>query len=344
MKLTEYHLSNKQIKMIVQRGATALADYCVENNIHYVVVGSSGGKDSAITLGFAEEASRIVKERGFSLTPVGVIIPCESNLKAERLGRLAIETFGAREIKVDLTEIFQVAMGQINWSDRLAQVLDQDINQRIIDDILPLMPQPVISSVDQQVKKILEDTGGHQALGEWEWSKQVAQGNIKARLRMMFAVYHIARMMKGMVLSTDNLSEFWMAFWTICGDVGDFGIIQNVMKGWELIDIAIYLGVPQEIIDDIPDDGNDVAEGGDEAQLGASYPVLDYVMISLIQKGFDPDGGRGQLEHLPVIEGVDHEVVYKLAKRCINGAYKRKGTVVLSREELGLPSIEEIRL
>jgi NH3-dependent NAD+ synthetase len=67
-------------------------------------------------------------------------------------------------------------------------------------------------------------------------------------MRMAFGTYHIARMMKGMVLSTDNLSEYWMAFWTLHGDVGDFGMIQMMLKGLELYDLARYLGVPSEII------------------------------------------------------------------------------------------------
>jgi hypothetical protein len=67
-------------------------------------------------------------------------------------------------------------------------------------------------------------------------------------------------------------------------------------------------------------------------------------MIGLIQQGFDPDGSVEQLNHLPEIAGVAPEVVSKLAARCLNGAFKRHGTIVLSREELGLPPIEEIIL
>ncbi len=120
-------------------------------------------------------------------------------------------------------------------------------------------------------------------------------------------------------------------------------MIQHLLKGYELYKIAKYLGVPEEIIQAKPDDGLGVGNG-DEDQLGASYPVIDRVMINLIQSGFQPDGDQSQLNRLPTIAGIHPELVRKIAQRCLNGAYKRKGTVVLSRKDLGLPDFEEIEL
>jgi len=160
---------------------------------------------------------------------------------------------------------------------------------------------------------------------------------------MMLGTYHVARMIKGIVLSTDNLSEFWMAFWTICGDVGDYGMIQQLLKGLELSELAIYLGVPEEIVAAKPDDGLAIA-GGDEDQLGAAYPVIDQIMIKLVQSGFDPDGEMDQLDSLPQISGFDQDLVHGLARRALIGSYKRKGTVILSRTYLGLPEVDELNL
>ncbi|MBU1180355.1 nicotinate-nicotinamide nucleotide adenylyltransferase, partial [Patescibacteria group bacterium] len=81
---------------------------------------------------------------------------------------------------------------------------------------------------------------------------------------------------------------------------------------------------------------------GDEDQLGASYPIIDKVIITLIQQGFNPDGSWSQLDNLPGVDDVSDEVVKKLAMRALQGAYKRKGTITLSRQELGLPSIKNI--
>jgi len=57
----------------------------------------------------------------------------------------------------------------------------------------------------------------------------IARGNIKARLRMM-KLYDVAGRNGGMVLSTDNLTELLLGFWTLHGDVGDYGMIQQLWK------------------------------------------------------------------------------------------------------------------
>ena len=64
-------------------------------------------------------------------------------------------------------------------------------------------------------------------------------GNIKARLRMI-KLYDVANRMKGMVLSTDNYTEYMLGFWTLHGDVGDYGMIQNLWKT-EVYGLANYL-------------------------------------------------------------------------------------------------------
>ena len=307
-----YKLTQLQIETTVYKAAKALADYCILHNIHYVVTGSSGGLDSAITLALAERAAKLAAAENLHLVPVGIIMPCHSKPDAENLGREAIQKFGAREIRVDLSDIFDFAMNSL------------------------------VGKTDADVRRLLEETQGP-SLAEWDWSTKIAQGNIRSRLRMIFGTYHIARMLKGMVLSTDNLSEYWMAFWTLNGDVGDFGMIQHIMKGLELYDIARYLGVPDGILAAKPDDGLGVS-GGDEDQLGAAYPMLDRTMIHLIQRGFDPDGSPSQLDSLPECPHAPAETVAKLARRCVAGAYKRKGTATLSRDELGLPAITEIEL
>ena len=54
-------------------------------------------------------------------------------------------------------------------------------------------------------------------------------GNIKARIRMIL-LYDLASAENGLVLSTDNYTEYLLGFWTLHGDVGDYGMIQNLWK------------------------------------------------------------------------------------------------------------------
>jgi NAD+ synthetase len=65
----------------------------------------------------------------------------------------------------------------------------------------------------------------------------IANGNIKARMRMILN-YFASGIRGGMVLSNDNLSEYYLGFYTKHGDVGDFGPIQNMWKS------EIYAFVP----------------------------------------------------------------------------------------------------
>lgn len=63
-------------------------------------------------------------------------------------------------------------------------------------------------------------------------STPLAEGNIKARIRMLF-LYHTAQIHGGCVLSTDQLDELLTGFWTLHGDVGDVSPIQLIPKSAE---------------------------------------------------------------------------------------------------------------
>lgn len=52
---------------------------------------------------------------------------------------------------------------------------------------------------------------------------------LEPRCRMMY-LYDIASIRKGLVMSTDNQTEYQLGFWTIHGDVGDFDPIQDLWK------------------------------------------------------------------------------------------------------------------
>jgi nicotinamide-nucleotide amidase len=68
---------------------------------------------------------------------------------------------------------------------------------------------------------------------------RIRRGNIKARLRMI-KLYDTAQKTNGIVLSTDNYTEYLLGFWTLHGDVGDYGMIQNLWKT-EVYGLANYL-------------------------------------------------------------------------------------------------------
>ncbi|MFC1598621.1 NAD(+) synthase [Patescibacteria group bacterium] len=307
-----YGLTKEQCSTVAQNASQLLYEYCRQYNIHHVVVGISGGLDSAVTLALASNAQKIATAYAYKLEPVAIMMPCQSSGKSISLARAVIDKLDVYHMLIDLTETFA------------------------------FMQEKQLDPINKQIFEQLTKVGPEVKQDDFEYAQKIAQGNVKARLRMI-TVYHVARMLNGLVLSTDNLSELWMGFWTICGDVGDYGMIQNVLKGTELYDLARYLGVPKEIIDAKPDDGLGVA-GGDADQLGATYPVIDEIMLRQIHNGLNPDGGLGQLKSLITIPGVDFDTVTSITKRALQNAFKRRGTLNLSREQLGLPPLEQIKL
>jgi len=69
--------------------------------------------------------------------------------------------------------------------------------------------------------------------------KNIRNGNIKARIRMI-NLFNIAKLTHGLVLSTDNYTEYLLGFFTIFGDQGDLGIIQELWKT-EVYNISEFL-------------------------------------------------------------------------------------------------------
>ncbi|NQT49746.1 NAD(+) synthase [Candidatus Kuenenbacteria bacterium] len=338
--MVNYRLTEKKMLDVLERQARLTFEYARDHGIHNLVVGSSGGKDSAYVLAVNQWACVLAQRNGYELHSIGVIMPCESDPNDERLGRQAIRKFGAEEMRVDFTDLFQVTAGTYPWRELLGEYVE-DASK--LEELLGRIPGAVTPLIDAQIQDFLERTGQENVFRDWNLSGRVTQGNIKARFRMALGVYHIARRVKGIVSSTDNQSEYWMGFWTIHGDVGDFGVIQHVLKGLELYDLCCFVGVPQEIIDDPPKDGLGVSEGGDAGQIGAPYKEWEPIFIQLIKAGFDPNGSKAQLKHLPFIAGADPDLVYKLAARAVFSKFKRVEFVV-TREMLGLPAIEEIDL
>ena len=110
----------------------------------------------------------------------------------------------------------------------------------------------------------------------------IRRGNIKARLRMM-KLYDLAYKMNGLVLSTDNYTEYLLGFWTLHGDVGDYGMIQNLWKT-EVYELAGYLvekykksddlyqaAVLKECIEAMPTDGLGISK----SDFDQIYPDYD---------------------------------------------------------------------
>lgn len=125
---------------------------------------------------------------------------------------------------------------------------------------------------------------------------RIDKGNIMARQRMIIQ-YALARKFNGLVVGTENLSEYYLGYFTLHGDGAyDINPIGGLFKT-QVYELAKYLGVPEWILERKP--SADLWLGQtDEKELGFSYkeadPILYFYCIKnyseekIIKKGFNP--------------------------------------------------------
>jgi len=108
----------------------------------------------------------------------------------------------------------------------------------------------------------------------------IRRGNVYARLRMTY-LYDAAKSVNGIVVSTDNFSEYSAGLFTVNGDVGDFAPLQSFFKSTEIPVIAQELGLPEKFWRVVPTDGLGISNS-DEDQLGMTYLEWDILTISYL--------------------------------------------------------------
>ena len=87
-----------------------IQDYYQKNNLGGVVIGISGGKDSAVVAGLFTEA--IGKEN-----VIGVTLPCHSNPEDQKDALIISNYYGFKMINVDLTSTYDTLTREINQSE-----------------------------------------------------------------------------------------------------------------------------------------------------------------------------------------------------------------------------------
>lgn len=184
---------NKVFSVLVEE----TKNYLFENSLKAMVLGISGGIDSTVVAAICHEVS---KQTGIPL--IGRSLPIKNKKDEFDVSKLVGEAF---------CDEFNVKR------------LDLSYKAALVDAILDSKsyPQPSIHDLMEYHDIV--------ALEEWESRTPIANGNLQARCRMQH-LYDIASLYKGLVMSTDNQTEYQLGFWTIHGDVGDFDPIQDLWK------------------------------------------------------------------------------------------------------------------
>ncbi len=120
---------------------------------------------------------------------------------------------------------------------------------------------------------------------DFDKTRIVANGNLKARTRMCILYYH-ANLMHRMVVGTGNKTELLLGYFTKYGDGGvDIEPIGCLYKT-QVRGLARYLSVPSRIIDKTPTAGLWKGQT-DEEELGVSYETADKILTILVDEKKD---------------------------------------------------------
>ena len=247
-------------ELVVKNIRKEFKDYMGRTKLDLVVLGVSGGIDSAL---IAALVRPVCDELGIGL--VGLSLPAGSN-KPEEVDR-------ANRIGATLCHKFR----EINI-------------QKAFEDMVKNMNFTCVGTFIEEGSK----------------QHKIALGNIKARIRMI-TLYNEAYMNRGLVLSTDNLTEYHLGFWTLHGDVGDLALIQNLWK-MEVYDIAKWIC------------RNEYTESD------GRYKALNDCILAVPTDGLGITSSDTEQLGLPTYEEVDKEI-----KNCLDPNAHGINTVIMNR-------------
>lgn len=180
------------------------AEYVTSNNLKAMVLGISGGIDSTVVAAICHEVSKKT-----DIPLIGRSLPIKNKEDEFSVSELVGEAF------CDEFKVFNLS------NSYKASLFDLCADAGLIKDC---------KGYDWYWVSDLEELTGR---------TPIANGNLQARCRMKH-LYDIASIRKGLVMSTDNQTEYQLGFWTIHGGVGDFDPIQDLWKT-EVYGLANYL-------------------------------------------------------------------------------------------------------
>lgn len=180
------------------------AEYVTSNNLKAMVLGISGGIDSTVVAAICHEVSKKT-----DIPLIGRSLPIKNKEDEFSVSELVGEAF------CDEFKVFNLS------NSYKASLFDLCADAGLIKDC---------KGYDWYWVSDLEELTGR---------TPITNGNLQARCRMKH-LYDIASIRKGLVMSTDNQTEYQLGFWTIHGDVGDFDPIQDLWKT-EVYGLANYL-------------------------------------------------------------------------------------------------------
>ena len=180
------------------------AKYLIDNNIKAQILGISGGIDSTVVAAICHEVSKRT-----NIPLIGRSLPSKYNKEGETTTADLVGKAFCNDYKVfNINDLYHSYVMQISHKETGSTKYTVDNNGNI-----------------ERVENTFQTT--------------LANGNIQARLRMIY-LYNLASVYGGLVMDTDNLTENNLGYFTIHGDVGDFNPIGGLWKT-EVFKLAEWL-------------------------------------------------------------------------------------------------------
>ena len=127
-----------------------MKEYVEKAGAKGIVVGNSGGKDSATVIAMATKA--IGKEK-----VVAVSIPCHSNRKDFEDAKLVVETFGVRFLTVDLSNCYEQMEKEIQLE--LNKLEEKELSKEASINIKPRLRMTTLYGIAQTLGYLVVGTG-----------------------------------------------------------------------------------------------------------------------------------------------------------------------------------------
>jgi len=266
---TKFLQSELDISHAIKVMRAKVAAYILDNQLQSLVLGVSGGVDSAFAAALLRPVCDYTNTR-----LIGRSITIETNKEDEIERSIAVGSHFCHDfIHLNYTDLY------LQHKEHLPDIDDQMLSK-------------------------------------------LRMGNYKARMRMM-CLYDLAQLHRGIVISTDNFTEYLTGFWTLHGDVGDYAPFLHLWKT-EVYHAARFLckqltkqqsAILTACINAVPTDGLGISSSDLEQLEVESYEEADKILSSYLD-------GNMELESLPLI------------KRFLASEYKRKAPLNISRYSL----------
>lgn len=298
---------NEKYDFILKQLVLGVQDYCSKCGFNKVVIGSSGGVDSALTMAIASIA------------------------------------LGGKNVKAITMPTQYSSKGSVGDSVDLCNNLGIDLIEYPIGDVFTQTVENYANNITQ--RDFYDKGDGYFVFQNVEESmSQIANENLQARIRGTILMTY-SNSSGALVLSTGNKSELAVGYCTLYGDMnGGLSVLGDLYKT-EVFKLCRHINdnyfkkemIPNAIIDKPP--SAELAEDQQDTDSLPPYDVLDAILRLYIEKPVLPMSEI--MEAFEVVKGIeeaDEDIKKKVIGLVNRNEYKRNQSppiIRLTRKSFG---------